>query len=96
MKEELLKGLTEDQIAKIKECKSNEEMLALAKQEGVQLSDEQLEAVSGGCTSTLRGEDIRCPACGSERVSKIVGWENKTYCQCHACGKEWEINKRIK
>ena len=97
MKEELLKGLTEDQIAKIKECKSNEEMLALAKQEGVQLSDEQLEAVSGGCTSTLRSEDVRCPACGSgERVTKIVGSENKTYCRCYNCGNEWEINKRVK
>lgn len=29
-------------------CKSSEEILALAKEEGVQLSDEQLEAVSGG------------------------------------------------
>ena len=96
MKEELLKGLTEDQIAKIKECKSNEEMLALAKQEGVQLSDEQLEAVSGGCSSTLRSQDVRCPACGSQAVWKVIGSENKTYCRCNNCGNEWEINKRVR
>ena len=32
MKEELLKGLSEEQIAKVKACKSQEEMLALAKE----------------------------------------------------------------
>ncbi len=48
MRKELLKGLTEEQINKVEACKSSEEILALAKSEGVQLSDEQLEAVSGG------------------------------------------------
>ena len=48
MKEELLKGLTEEQIAKLKECKSQEEILQLAKAEGVELTDDQLAAVSGG------------------------------------------------
>ena len=48
MRKELLKGLTEEQIKKVEACKSSEEILALAKAEGVQLSDEQLEAVSGG------------------------------------------------
>ena len=48
MRKELLKGLTEEQIKKVEACKSSEEILALAQSEGVQLSDEQLEAVSGG------------------------------------------------
>jgi len=48
MRKELLKGLTEEQIAKVEACKNSDEILALAKAEGVQLSDEQLEAVSGG------------------------------------------------
>ncbi len=30
------------------ECKSNEELFELARSEGVELSDEQLEALSGG------------------------------------------------
>jgi len=37
MKKELLKGLTEEQIAKVKECKTLEEILALAKAEGIAL-----------------------------------------------------------
>ena len=48
MNNELLKGLTEEQIAKAKECKSEEELLELARKEGVKLSDEQLAFVSGG------------------------------------------------
>ena len=37
------------EIKKVEACKNAEEILALAKEEGVTLSDEQLEAVSGGC-----------------------------------------------
>ena len=42
MKQGLLKGLTEEQLAKVKECKTTEEMLALAKEESIELTDEQL------------------------------------------------------
>ena len=53
MKKELLKGLTEEQIAKVKLCKNSDELLMLAKAEGVELTDEQLTAISGGgaCSS---------------------------------------------
>ena len=34
--------------AKVAECKSAEELAKLAKAEGVELTDEQLEALSGG------------------------------------------------
>ena len=67
MREELLKGLTEEQIKKVKECKSSEEILDLAKAEGVQLSDEQLEAVSGGGCSN----SVKCPDCRSKNVKEI-------------------------
>jgi len=40
--------LTEEQKAKARECKSVEDILELAKSEGIELSDEQLEAISGG------------------------------------------------
>lgn len=48
MKNELLKGLTEEQIAKVKSCNSVGEILQLAKAEAIELTDEQLSAISGG------------------------------------------------
>ena len=41
-------NLTDEQKAKAMACKTPEEMLALAKEEGYELTDEQLESVSGG------------------------------------------------
>lgn len=40
--------LTPEQQEKAKMCKTPEELLALAKEEGVELSDEQIEGISGG------------------------------------------------
>ena len=51
MKEELLKGLTEEQIAKVKACDNVDDLLQLAKDEDVQLNEEQLEAINGGACS---------------------------------------------
>lgn len=78
MREELLKGLTEEQIAKVKQCKSPEEILKLAKQEGVELNEEQLEAVSGGGCG-----DIKCKHCGS---TKVHAYEYSFQYYCDDCG----------
>ena len=67
-KEKLSQGLTEEQIAKIRECKNTLEALAIAKEEGVELTDEQLEAVSGGMGSTI---PTNCPFCGSADDFKV-------------------------
>jgi len=40
--------LTPQQKEKAKACKTPEELLALARKEGIDLTDEQLESVSGG------------------------------------------------
>lgn len=40
--------LTPEQQEKAKSCKSTEDLIALAKSEGIELSDEQLESISGG------------------------------------------------
>ena len=93
MKQDLLKGLTEEQIAKVKACKNQEELLKYAKEEGIQLTDEQLEAVSGGiCTST---PEFKCPKCGSKNVetkhaeNSIAEWYKNT---CKNCGFYWNVN----
>ncbi len=95
MREELLKGLTEEQIAKLNECNSAEEILALAKAEGVQLSDEQLEAVSGG---GCFGTNV-CPECGSNNLKLTKRYVEKPDgqggnsvhydCKCKDCGYKW-------
>ena len=94
MKEELLKGLTEEQIAKVRTCGSAEELLAIAKEEGIELTDEQLEVVSGGCTQDISGNKglyDTCPKCGTYRWHQ---WLKKSgdfqYLECPSCGcKFW-------
>lgn len=40
--------LTEDQKAKARACKTTDELFALAKEEGYELSEEELDAIAGG------------------------------------------------
>lgn len=89
MREELLKGLSKDQIAKLKACKSNEEILAAAKQEGIELTDEQLEAVSGGNCFT----DFDCPKCnGTIDGNSCDDYYNYT---CPHCGYKFRKHQTI-
>lgn len=83
MKEELLKGLTAEQAAKVKACKNQEEILKLAKEEGIELNDEQLEAVSGGCSDPHKG---KCPKCGTECTRFVDGNSGRALYNCPKCG----------
>lgn len=58
MRKELLEGLTPDQIEKVNACEDVHDLLQLAKDEGVELTDEQLQAISGGGCS---GSDDKKP-----------------------------------
>ena len=90
MREELLKGLTEEQIKKVKACENSEELLSLAKEEGIELNDEQLKAISGGGACSVIsdiGDKINpfdCPKCGSNDVEK----DGNEY-TCKKCGHSW-------
>lgn len=91
MKKELLSGLTAEQIDKARKCKSNDELLALAKEEGVELSDEQLAAVSGGFCSdtTVRST---CPNCGTEVSEEVYNDSCNVVVakfKCPKCGHQW-------
>ena len=48
VRKELLRGLTEDQIAKVRDFDDPNDLMQLAKDEGVELNEEQLDAISGG------------------------------------------------
>lgn len=72
--------LTPEQIEKAKACKTTEELIALAKSEGVELSDKQLEAVSGGSWSGVHkecrsygcmGEDCAVFTCPSVHCTRL-------------------------
>ena len=86
VKRNLLKGLSEEQIAKVKACKSHEDLLTLAKNEGVELTEEQLEAVSGGCGTYT----VRCPKCGSNII--VENCDGKKDYYCNNCGHEFNDN----
>ena len=97
MRKELLKGLTEEQIAKVKKCKNYDELLLLAKAEGVELTDEQLKIVSGGgkdyCQSTPTDA---CMYCGSKDVKYTrqttgVLFDYQYEGKCRKCGRTFYI-----
>ena len=89
MKQELLKGLTEEQIAKARTCNNTDEILALAKQEGLELTSEQLEAVNGGaCSNTDNCPP--CPSCGSTNVKLRQSSNALKKYKCNDCGKEFQ------
>ena len=102
MKQDLFQGLTDAQREKAKNCHSTEELLKIAKEEGVELNDEQLSAISGGCTaadekSPARPQHVTCPSCGSSTVElqyqvKTANgyyWEYK----CRRCGTTFKVGQ---
>ena len=48
MEYEGFKELTDEQKAKARACATTDELVELARQEGIDLTDEQLQAISGG------------------------------------------------
>ena len=82
MKKELLKGLTEEQIAKVKACKNHEELLVLAKAEGIELTDEQLAAISGGGACSVAsdvGDFLNPFDCPNAKVVDLDGESKRLY-----------------
>ena len=45
---EMYNSLSDEMKAKVANCKTAEELMELAKSEGIELTDEQLDAISGG------------------------------------------------
>lgn len=73
--------LTPEQVEKANACKTPEDILALAKAEGYEISDEELEQIAGG---SFWDRPKNCPKCGSVN---IYHYENHYY--CHDCRYDW-------
>ena len=85
---------------KARHCKDMQELNALLAENDVELSEDALEAVAGGCSKTSaqydRGDIIRgakCPECGSslyywDMCASEKGHENilRLYCNNPSCG----------
>ena len=69
------KGFTQEQLDKLRECKTPEDILALAQAEGYELTDDELQQVVGAGDGYLVGGSIWgdgpqyvawCPHCGQK------------------------------
>ena len=94
MKQDLLKGLTEEQIKKVKACKDADELMSLAKREGVELTSEQLEAVSGGSFCSSSDGRWKCTKCGSTDTEVVERYNKGTpneyvRVHCNKCGNNF-------
>lgn len=74
-----LDNITAEQRRKAAACKNGEELLALAKEEGVDLTDEQLDAIAGGLEKDWFG-DYMCPKCGEQVNTYTDGTYWCPYC----------------
>ena len=99
MKQGLLEGLNSKQIEKLNKCHTSEEILALAKEEGIELTNEQLEAVNGGACEPDGNINFpnKCPKCGGTNT-KFTGehymgriiWDSY---ECLDCKREYRVVK---
>lgn len=82
-----LEDLSPQQVAKAV-GKSPDELVELAEENGVELSQEQLEQIAGGGWLPGSAIDDGCPDCGSKNVH--VSSIGQTMCyECKNCGKKW-------
>ena len=86
-----MEGLSKDQITKLEQCKNNDEILAVTKEEDVELNEEQLEAVNGGgCMTEAVQPAPRCPYCDSTNRELVQHHENYTTYLCNACHRQYK------
>ena len=90
-----IEDLTPDQIEQAKKCKTPEERMAFIEENGIELSDEQLEGIAGGETGSGSGKCAESGRnshdwvdTGETRPSKLWGNElpDRKY-RCKKCGE---------
>ena len=63
--------LSDDVKAKLRGCETPEEIVALAQEEGCELTDEQLESVSGGWAGKC--DDYTCTSDTCDTYARNIG-----------------------
>lgn len=81
--------LTQEQQEKLLACKTANELISLAEEEGVELSDDELQEIAGGGWSP-KDALPKCPVCGSYAIliNPMPG-TGCAICTCHDCGHQW-------
>lgn len=72
-----------EQRGKLASLEDPEEILAYVKEEGIELSDEQLDQIAGGEKDWMGR--MHCPKCDDVAIVKCVGDWNI----CCGCGFQW-------
>lgn len=86
-----MKGLSAEQQMKLDACTTSDELLELVKEEGIELTDEQIDQISGGLEKDWGGL-YTCPFC----EERVVTWTNGNWwcSHCGAKGNDETIIKR--
>lgn len=66
---------------KLKSANTFEDLMTIANEEGVELTDEQIDQISGG---GAWNHPKNCPACGKENI-----YHYGAQYYCRDCGHEW-------
>ena len=78
------KNLDPELRAKVDACATPEEIVALAKEEGYALTDDEIDQISGGGVWNEDYDGPTCPRCGADGA-----WGNGSTYKCPACGYEF-------
>ena len=63
-------GLSDDLKKKVTECRTADELMELAKSEGIELTDDQLDAISGGSVWSCDEDDAS--NCSEHSVAPLL------------------------
>ena len=76
-----------EQIEEAKKLATPEEMLAYARDNGIDLTDDEMDSIAGGYDSDSdSGKEKACPYCGSTKINT----RNPLAYECTKCGKKFE------
>ena len=74
---------------KLMSAQSPEQLFSLAREEGCELTDEQLESISGGWADTDEPAAVTCPRCSSTNTGITMVGLDGLHLICRDCKYRW-------